>query len=37
MGNSVMLVTHDPHIASFAERKVELRDGIIVAPEAQAA
>jgi putative ABC transport system ATP-binding protein len=37
MGNSVVLVTHDPHIASFAERKVELRDGLVVAPEAQAA
>jgi putative ABC transport system ATP-binding protein len=37
MGNSVMLVTHDPHIASFAERKVELRDGLVVTPEAQAA
>ena len=29
-GNSVMLVTHDPHIASLAERRVELRDGVIV-------
>jgi putative ABC transport system ATP-binding protein len=29
-GNSVMLVTHDPHIASLAERRVELRDGLIV-------
>jgi putative ABC transport system ATP-binding protein len=37
MGNSVVLVTHDPHIASFAERKVELRDGLVVTPEAQAA
>jgi putative ABC transport system ATP-binding protein len=36
-GNSVMLVTHDPHIASFAERKVELRDGLVVSHEAQAA
>ncbi|MGA7993102.1 MAG: ABC transporter ATP-binding protein [Thermoanaerobaculia bacterium] len=36
-GNSVVLVTHDPHIASFAERKVELRDGLVVVPEAQAA
>jgi putative ABC transport system ATP-binding protein len=29
-GNSVMLVTHDAHIASLAERRVELRDGLIV-------
>ena len=36
-GNSVVLVTHDPHIASFAERRVELRDGLVVDPEAQAA
>jgi len=32
-----MLVTHDPHIASFAERKIELRDGLILTPEAKAA
>jgi ABC-type lipoprotein export system ATPase subunit len=30
-------VTHDPHIASFAERRVELRDGLVVEPDAQAA
>jgi putative ABC transport system ATP-binding protein len=36
-GNSVVLVTHDSHIASFAERRVELRDGLVVEPEAQAA
>jgi|GraSoiStandDraft_50_1057286.scaffolds.fasta_scaffold562289_1 putative ABC transport system ATP-binding protein len=36
-GNSVVLVTHDPHIASFAERRVELRDGLVVEPDAQAA
>jgi putative ABC transport system ATP-binding protein len=29
-GNSVMLVTHDAHIASLAERRVEMRDGLIV-------
>jgi putative ABC transport system ATP-binding protein len=29
-GNSVVLVTHDAHIASLAERRVELRDGLIV-------
>jgi putative ABC transport system ATP-binding protein len=36
-GNTVVLVTHDPHIASLAQRKVELRDGLVVAPEQQAA
>ncbi|MEO8054498.1 MAG: ABC transporter ATP-binding protein [Acidobacteriota bacterium] len=36
-GNTVVLVTHDPHIASLAERKVELRDGLVVTPEQQAA
>jgi putative ABC transport system ATP-binding protein len=29
-GNSVVLVTHDPHIASLAGRRVELRDGLVV-------
>ncbi|MFI5197512.1 MAG: ABC transporter ATP-binding protein [Thermoanaerobaculia bacterium] len=32
-GNAVMLVTHDPHIAAMAERKVELYDGLILGPE----
>jgi putative ABC transport system ATP-binding protein len=36
-GNTVVLVTHDPHIASLAERRVELRDGLVVAPEEKAA
>jgi putative ABC transport system ATP-binding protein len=36
-GNSVVLVTHDPHIASLAERRVELRDGLVVERDAQAA
>ena len=36
-GNTVVLVTHDPHIASLAQRKVELRDGLVVAPEEKAA
>ncbi len=36
-GNTVVLVTHDPHIASLAQRKVELRDGIVIAPEEKAA
>jgi putative ABC transport system ATP-binding protein len=36
-GNTVVLVTHDPHVASLAERQVELRDGLVVEPEARAA
>ncbi|MBK9062348.1 MAG: ABC transporter ATP-binding protein [Acidobacteria bacterium] len=36
-GNTVVLVTHDPHIAALAERKVELRDGLVVTPEQKAA
>ncbi len=33
-GNTVVLVTHDPHIASLAERRVELCDGLVVQAEA---
>jgi putative ABC transport system ATP-binding protein len=33
-GNTVVLVTHDPHIASLAERRIELCDGVIVQAEA---
>ena len=29
-GNTVVLVTHDPGIAARAERRVELRDGLIL-------
>ena len=36
-GNSVVLVTHDPHVASLAERRVELRDGLVVDAEAEQA
>jgi putative ABC transport system ATP-binding protein len=28
-GNTVLLVTHDPSVASLAERQVEIRDGVI--------
>ncbi|MBI4913190.1 MAG: ABC transporter ATP-binding protein [Acidobacteria bacterium] len=28
-GNTLLLVTHDPHIASLAGRRVEIRDGLI--------
>jgi putative ABC transport system ATP-binding protein len=33
-GNTVVLVTHDPHIASLAQRQVELYDGVIRHAEA---
>jgi len=35
-GNTVILVTHDPTIAALAERKVELRDGLVHIEEAAA-
>ena len=33
-GNTVVLVTHDPHIASLAQRQVELCDGLIQTAQA---
>jgi len=36
-GNTVVLVTHDPTIASLAQRRVELHDGLVQGPEAKAA
>jgi putative ABC transport system ATP-binding protein len=36
-GNTVLLVTHDPSIAAMAERRVELRDGMVYQPEEAAA
>ncbi|HQN08397.1 MAG TPA: ABC transporter ATP-binding protein [Thermoanaerobaculia bacterium] len=36
-GHTVVLVTHDLSIASLAERRVELHDGLIRLPEAKAA
>ncbi|MDX9733603.1 MAG: ABC transporter ATP-binding protein [Thermoanaerobaculia bacterium] len=36
-GHTVVLVTHDLSIASLAERRVELHDGLIRIPEAKAA
>ena len=36
-GNTVVLVTHDPGIAARAERRVELRDGIILQDDVETA
>jgi putative ABC transport system ATP-binding protein len=36
-GNTVLLVTHDASIAALAERRVELRDGLVYEPEEAAA
>ena len=30
-GNTLLLVTHDPHIAALAQRRVEIRDGVVAA------
>ena len=32
-GNTLLLVTHDPSIAALAERRVEIRDGLIAVTE----
>ncbi len=36
-GNTLVLVTHDPSIAALAQRRVEIRDGLIAAAAAGAA
>jgi putative ABC transport system ATP-binding protein len=36
-GNTVLLVTHDPSIAALAQRRVEIRDGLIHAEGAEGA
>jgi putative ABC transport system ATP-binding protein len=33
-GESVVMVTHDEHAASFADRRIELVDGLVVRDEA---
>jgi macrolide transport system ATP-binding/permease protein len=30
-GHTIILVTHDPHVASFADRVIEIKDGEIIA------
>jgi macrolide transport system ATP-binding/permease protein len=35
-GHTVVIVTHDPEVASYAERIIELRDGAIVSDRANA-
>jgi len=36
-GTTLVLVTHDPQIAERADRRIHLRDGVVVADELQAA
>ena len=33
-GHTIILVTHDPHVASFADRIIEIKDGEIIADKA---
>jgi putative ABC transport system ATP-binding protein len=35
-GRTIVLITHEPDIASFAQRAVRVRDGVIVSDERQA-
>jgi ABC-type lipoprotein export system ATPase subunit len=38
LGNTVLLVTHDPTVAALAERQVEIHDGLVrLAGDAEAA
>ena len=37
MGNTLILVTHEPDIAAYASRQVRIRDGLIVSDEMVAA
>jgi len=36
-GHTMIIVTHDPSVAALAERRVELCDGLVVAPKSAAA
>jgi len=33
MGNTLILVTHEPDIAAYAPRQIRIRDGVIVSDE----
>ncbi|MGB2078824.1 MAG: MacB family efflux pump subunit [Vibrio sp.] len=30
LGHTIILVTHDPHVASFADRIIEIKDGVVI-------
>jgi putative ABC transport system ATP-binding protein len=36
-GTTLVLVTHDPQIADRADRRIQLRDGMVVADDLQVA
>jgi putative ABC transport system ATP-binding protein len=36
-GTTLVLVTHDPALASYADRRIVLRDGLVVSDEHQQA
>jgi len=35
-GRTIVLVTHDEHVASFAHREIVIRDGVVASDRPQA-